>query len=28
VATHNESLMARYPGPTLRLEAGRLVADE
>jgi cell division transport system ATP-binding protein len=27
VATHNESLVARHPGPTLRLEAGRLVAD-
>jgi cell division transport system ATP-binding protein len=27
VATHNESLMARYPARTLRLEAGRLVQD-
>lgn len=28
VATHNESLMARYPARMLRLEAGHLVQDE
>jgi cell division transport system ATP-binding protein len=28
VATHNESLMARYPARLLRLEAGHLVQDE
>jgi cell division transport system ATP-binding protein len=27
VATHNDSLVARHPGPSLRLEAGRLVSD-
>ena len=27
VATHNDALVARHPGPALRLEAGRLVAD-
>ena len=27
VATHNEALVARYPGPALRLEEGRLVRD-
>lgn len=27
VASHNEALVARYPAPALRLEAGRLVAD-
>lgn len=27
VATHNQSLLARYPAPTLMLEKGRLVAD-
>ncbi len=27
VATHNEYLVERHPGPTLRLEAGRLVQD-
>jgi cell division transport system ATP-binding protein len=28
VATHNDGLVARHPGPALRLEAGRLVADD
>ncbi len=28
VATHNDALVARHPGPSLRLEDGRLVADE
>jgi cell division transport system ATP-binding protein len=27
VATHNDALVARHPGPSLRLEAGRLVGD-
>ena len=27
VATHNDTLVARHPGPSLRLEAGRLVGD-
>jgi cell division transport system ATP-binding protein len=27
VATHNESMVARYPAPSLRLEQGRLVSD-
>jgi cell division transport system ATP-binding protein len=27
VATHNDSLVARHPGPSLRLEAGMLVGD-
>ncbi len=27
VASHNASLVARYPGPKLRLESGRLVED-
>jgi cell division transport system ATP-binding protein len=27
LATHNEALVARHPGPTLRLDHGRLVAD-
>jgi cell division transport system ATP-binding protein len=27
VATHNDALVARHPGPSLRLEAGLLVAD-
>ena len=27
VATHNEALVARHPGPALRLERGRLVDD-
>lgn len=27
VATHNDSLVARHPGPALRLEEGRLVDD-
>lgn len=27
VATHNDALVARHPGPALRLEAGRLVGD-
>jgi cell division transport system ATP-binding protein len=27
VATHNEALVARHPGPALRLEHGRLVED-
>ena len=27
VATHNEALVARHPGPALRLQAGRLVDD-
>ncbi len=27
VATHNDALVARHPGPSLRLESGRLVAD-
>ncbi len=27
VATHNERLMLRHPGPVLRLERGRLVED-
>lgn len=28
VATHNDALVARHPGPSLRLEDGRLVADD
>jgi cell division transport system ATP-binding protein len=28
VATHNDSLVSRYPAPVLRLIRGRLVADE
>ncbi len=28
VATHNESLVRRHPGPALGLEAGRLVIDD
>ena len=27
VATHNDALVARHPGPSLRLDRGRLVAD-
>jgi cell division transport system ATP-binding protein len=27
IATHNEALLARRPGPTLRLDRGRLLAD-
>jgi len=27
VATHNESMVARHPAPSLRLEQGRLVSD-
>ena len=27
VASHNEALVARHPGPALRLDRGRLVAD-
>ena len=28
IATHNTGLVARHPGPELRLEAGRLVGDD
>ena len=28
VATHNDSLVERFPGPSLRLEDGRLVSDD
>lgn len=27
VATHNDSLVQRHPGPTLRIDAGRLIHD-
>jgi cell division transport system ATP-binding protein len=27
VATHNDALVARHPGPSLRLDHGRLIAD-